>query len=190
MGAQISISEIGGVGYVPYKKVLDSRGKFSKFYEAGVLNNFGIEIKSVAISGNDKQGTVRGLHFQTSPFEESKIITCLSGKVFDVIVDLRSDSKTHGKWACVELSEQDSMCLFLPPKIAHGFQTLEKNTSLLYLLSEIYSSKNSYSLDIKDQDLQISWPLPISNLSDKDLQGITLEEATKVIRNKSSQILK
>jgi dTDP-4-dehydrorhamnose 3,5-epimerase len=190
MNSQINISDISGVKYVPYKKVLDERGKFSKFYETGVLNDFAIEIKSVAISDNDKRGTVRGLHFQTSPFEESKIVACLSGTVFDVIVDLRPTSKTYRKWACVELSEQDSMCLFLPHKIAHGFQTLEEECSLLYLLSEIYSPKNSYSLNVKDQDLQIDWPLAISNLSDKDLAGISLQESTKVLENKSSQISK
>ncbi len=182
MGMQVSITEIHGVKYVPYKKVLDARGEFSKFYETGVLNDFGIDIKSVAISRNDKRGTVRGLHFQTSPFEESKIITCLSGRVFDVVVDLRPTSDTHGKWAYVELSQEEPMCLFLPPKIAHGYQTLEASSSLLYLLSAINSPKNSYSLDVRDQNLQIEWPLPISNLSDKDSEGITLLESSELVR--------
>jgi dTDP-4-dehydrorhamnose 3,5-epimerase len=105
----------------------------------------------------------------------------LSGRVFDVIVDLRLASETQGKWACVELSREEPMCLFLPPKIAHGYQTLEANSSLLYLLSEIYSPDHAYTLHVSDQDLQIAWPLPIFNLSEKDLQGSTLLESSKLV---------
>ena len=181
MGMQVSISELQGVEYVPYKKIKDARGDFSKFYESGTLNDYGIEIKSVAISENDEQGTVRGLHFQSAPFEESKIITCLSGRVFDVVVDLRPKSETHGKWACVELSQQEPMCLILPPKFAHGYQTLETKSSLLYLLSEIYSPDHAHTLKVSDQILQIAWPLSIFNLSEKDSQGSTFLEASQLV---------
>jgi dTDP-4-dehydrorhamnose 3,5-epimerase len=130
----------------------------------------------VNLSSNKIAGTVRGLHYQIDPFLESKLISCTKGSVFDVLLDLRPNSKTYLKYAFFSL-KPDSGSLLVPPQVAHGFQTLEDDTTLLYIHSNEYSPDNSRGINSLDPQLGISWPLPISAISEADRNLPFISEA-------------
>ncbi len=115
------------------------------------------------------KGTVRGMHFQTQPHSEIKLVRCISGKVADVIVDLRPDSPTFKQFAVFELSAQNKHMIYIPEGFAHGFQTLEDNTELIYLHSNYYNPEFESGIRYNDPALSINWPLEITNISERDL---------------------
>jgi dTDP-4-dehydrorhamnose 3,5-epimerase len=147
---------------------VDNRGSFKKILpsvdEVELIN---FRICQVNISSNTLAGTVRGLHYQREPFLEAKLISCIRGSIMDVLLDMRPTSKTYGKYACYTLTP-DSGSLFVAPLVAHGFQSLESNTELLYLHSSDYSPKNSHGVNPLDPHLGIKWQLPVSCISESD----------------------
>ncbi len=149
----------------------DIRGSFENHFPMDLLNALDedFSIRQVNVSRNLLQGTLRGLHFQTSPYAESKIVSCLVGEVFDVIVDLRPESGHFGTWESVHLTPSVNSIL-VPPGVAHGFQTLTDNSVLQYLHSGRYSKSHSAGIRYDDPALQISWPLEISLVSSEDLR--------------------
>lgn len=149
----------------------DTRGSFENHFPKDLLNtpNVNFDIQQVNISRNLLKGTLRGLHFQTSPYAESKIVSCLVGEVFDVIVDLRPESRHFGTWESVHLTPSFNSIL-VPPGVAHGFQTLTDNSVLQYLHSGKYSKSHSAGVRYDDPALQISWPLETSIVSSEDLK--------------------
>ena len=169
---KININE---VRVMQINKHEDNRGNFFKFHPQQILQS---NLDSVAISVNPYLGTIRGLHFQTEPYAEEKVITCLQGAIFDVTVDLRPESKTFGKWRSVELNSKNSTQIYLPKGIAHGFQTLEPNTIVLYSISGSYSQDFACTIDPLG-DLDIAWPLKEKNISEKDKSGISFQQAVK-----------
>jgi dTDP-4-dehydrorhamnose 3,5-epimerase len=147
----------------------DERGTFSRVYCQNELKKItNIDIKQINHSYTKEKGTVRGMHFQYEPDAEVKIIKCLQGSIFDVVIDLRKGSPTFLKHFSIELNSENKKMLYIPKGFAHGFQTLKDDTELLYLHSNIYTPKNEGALNIKDPLLDIKWPLNIINLSDKD----------------------
>ena len=122
----------------------DKRGSFFRFYCENEFKNKNINVKWVQMnhSINEKKGTLRGMHFQAEPYSEIKLVRCIKGSVFDVIVDLRKDSDTYLKWQSFELSSVNNNAILIPKGFAHGFQTLEKNSELIYLHSEFYNKKD------------------------------------------------
>ncbi len=156
----------------------DKRGSFLKLYSTTSKNyiNKDIIIKQINISHNIKIGTVRGLHFQNPPFMEEKIVTCLKGRIFDVVVDLRKDSKNFLKWQSITLSEKDDFSIYIPRGFAHGFQTLELNSNLLYLHSEDYVYQADSGINPLDPILKINWPVEISEISDKDFNQKNIDD--------------
>jgi dTDP-4-dehydrorhamnose 3,5-epimerase len=149
-------------------KHVDNRGSFKKILpvvDEIELSNF--PICQVNISTNTLAGTIRGLHYQVEPFLEAKLISCIKGSVLDVLLDMRPTSETYGKYASYRLTP-GSGSLLVPPLVAHGFQTLEDETTLLYLHSNDYSPDNSQGVNPLDPDIGISWPLPISSISELD----------------------
>ena len=148
--------------------VVDNRGSFKKILpvvDEIELSNF--PICQVNLSTNTLAGTIRGLHYQVEPFLESKLISCIKGSVIDVLLDMRPTSKTYGKYTSYHLTP-DSGSLLVPPLVAHGFQSLEDETTLLYLHSNAYSPDNSQGVNPLDPSIGISWPLPISSISESD----------------------
>ena len=148
----------------------DDRGAFARLY---CEKDFGIightrPIVQINHSLTREKGTVRGIHFQYPPDAEIKIIRCLRGMVFDVLVDLRTDSPTFLKWHAVELSPDSFNMVYIPEGCAHGFQTLEKDSELLYLHTAMYTKGSEGGIRYDDPKISIDWPLSAVNVSGRD----------------------
>lgn len=155
----------------------DSRGWFQRVFCERELVEHGLNghISQASLSFNARQGTVRGLHYQAAPHTETKLITCVSGAVWDVVVDLRA-GPTYGRFAAVELSAANGLSVYVPAGIAHGFQTLADETLLLYQISEFYRPELARGVRYDDASLGIPWPLPVSVISDRDRALPRLDE--------------
>jgi len=139
----------------------DERGSFSRVWCKRELEQYGINTNVVQcnISSNQKKGTIRGMHYQTEPYYETKLIRCIRGALYDVIIDLREDSKTYGKWIGIELSEENGKALYIPEGFAHGFQTLEEDTYAFYQVTEFYTPDAERGIRWNDPAFNIDWPI-------------------------------
>lgn len=160
----------------------DNRGFFSKIYSSDTTSVPKLKEISVSVSKNYNLGTIRGIHFQLSPLQETKLITCLSGSIFDVIVDLRPESPTFRKWAQITLKPSNSKQLYVPRGFAHGFQTLETNTEVLYIIWGRHSATHSRRIYFRDSDLSINWPLEVSEISHEDQTASSLASITSELK--------
>lgn len=161
---------LAGLFSLQHKVHEDERGRFARLFCQGSLAAFGqpLQIRQINHSRTAQRGTVRGLHFQYPPHAESKLISCLRGAVWDVVVDLRRGSATFLHWHAECLEAGDGRSLLLPPGFAHGFQTLNDDAELLYLHSADYTPSHEGGLSPSDPRLAINWPLPLNNLSARD----------------------
>ncbi|MIL09423.1 dTDP-4-dehydrorhamnose 3,5-epimerase [Salmonella enterica subsp. enterica] len=150
----------------------DDRGFFSEVWNERAWSEAGIAVPFVQDnhSVSEKVGTLRGLHFQTPPAGQAKLVRVIKGAVFDVAVDIRKKSPTFGKWVGIEVSAAKWNQLFIPEGFAHGFVTLEPDTHFLYKVSGFYSKDNDRSIRFDDPAIGIEWPIDVSNaiLSAKD----------------------
>lgn len=148
----------------------DERGFLSRVFCAAELTNCGWHgpIAQINHTFTAKKGTVRGLHFQYAPFSEIKLVSCLKGQIWDVVVDLRADSPTFLKWHGETLSNDNQSALLIPEGFAHGFQTLCDDVELIYCHSAPYEPKAEAGINILESRLAINWPLPISECSARD----------------------
>jgi dTDP-4-dehydrorhamnose 3,5-epimerase len=161
---------LAGLKLIQRKTVVDQRGFFSRFFCTEEFLSLGLNknIAQINHTLTRQIGAVRGLHFQTPPFAETKIVSCLKGEIFDVAVDLRRGSKTFLQWHGEILSADNARSLFIPEGFAHGFQALTSDCELIYLHSAPYHQPSEGALSINDPRLSIRWPLPIGELSDRD----------------------
>ncbi len=150
----------------------DERGSFNRLFCSEELQEIlhGKEIRAINFSHTREIGTIRGLHFQKKPFAEIKMVRCLRGKVFDVMVDIRQESPTFGLWHGELLTPESHTMMFIPEGFAHGFQVLEQDSELLYLHTAVYSKECESGIRFDDPTLEISWPLEPVNISERDLQ--------------------
>ena len=156
------------VKILSFYRFVDKRGSFSRKYCYDDLYSLNFRIKQINYSTNDKKGTLRGLHFSSYPSKQKKIVSCLSGEVFDVIVDVRKNSTTYKKSISIRLSEENLLGVYIPNGFAHGFQTLKNKTTLIYFHSDIYDKATDRGINPLDQELKISWPLNVNSISKKD----------------------
>lgn len=164
-------STLDGLIIVERRPIRDERGSFARLFcadEFFEINNK--PIIQINHSINKETGTTRGLHYQKSPYSESKLVTCIKGEIFDVAVDIRKGSKTFLHWHGELLSADNSKSLFIPEGFAHGFQTLNNDCELIYLHTGSYRSDSEAGLNVLDPRLNIKWPLPISCISERDRQ--------------------
>jgi dTDP-4-dehydrorhamnose 3,5-epimerase len=163
-------TKLQGSFIIKLEKMIDKRGFFARVWDKEIFEKFGLNSTIVQsnISFNKKKGTIRGMHYQASPYEEIKLVRCTKGKAFEVMLDLRSDSKTYLKWSGVEISAENYKMLYVPKGIALGFQTLEDNTELFYQMSEVYMPEFGRGVRWNDPIINISWPLKPSIISKKD----------------------
>lgn len=149
----------------------DDRGYFARTFCAREFAEHGLNsgLAQASISYSRERGTLRGLHFQQYPAMEDKLVRCLKGAIFDVMVDIRPGSPTYGKWFAAELSEANNMQLFGAAGLAHGFQTLTDDVVLSYHIAQFYESDKAAGIRWDDPDIGIDWPLPPVNQSPRDL---------------------
>ncbi len=155
----------------------DGRGFF---YESYNKNNFQNISKNSFVQDNESKsykGVIRGLHFQAPPFEQNKLVRCVSGNILDVSVDLRVNSKTYGKFFSIELSSENNKQIFVPKGFAHGFQVLSETAIVNYKVDEYYNPKSDSGIIWNDKDLSIDWNLDLKPiLSVKDLTLISFKD--------------
>jgi dTDP-4-dehydrorhamnose 3,5-epimerase len=161
----------------------DERGFFARIWCRQELAARGLdsEIAQESLSFNRHRGTVRGLHFQRPPHEETKIVRCTRGAIFDVIVDLRPRSPSYLRWQGFELTAENRGALYVPKGFAHGFQTLGDNAEIVYQISEFYAPDSAGGYRYDDVALGIAWPLPVTVISDRDLRWPAFKAGVSVL---------
>ena len=171
-----------GAFIIDLEKLEDKRGFFSRSFCKKEFLTHGLATQWAQMNNtfSHQKGTLRGLHFQRSPMTEVKLVRCLSGAIWDVIVDLRLGSKTFGKWYGAELNEENRSMMYVPSGFAHGFQTLTDDVEQLYLHSEFYSAKCEGGLFFDDPSIGIEWPKPVTVISSRDLNQPLLEELSPI----------
>lgn len=161
---------IAGTHIIEPKRFQDERGYFWVQWMADGITALGSNARFVQsnMAFNHKAGTLRGMHAQTEPYQEDKLITCIQGAIFDVIVDIRPDSPTYCQWFGIELSEENARSFYLPKGCLHGYQALTDNTKVLYQVTAPYRPLNALGARYDDPAFGIEWPLPVSVLSKQD----------------------
>ena len=162
----------------------DNRGLFSRVYCRHELRDIINEKNIVQVnhSRTRKKGALRGMHFQYPPVAETKMIKCIRGAVFDVMIDLRQNSPTFLKWHGEILSEENMKMMYIPEGFAHGFQTLNENCELIYLHTEFYNPADEGGVRYNDPAVDIMWPLEVTDISEKDLNHPLLTNDFEGIR--------
>jgi len=152
------------------QKLEDERGFFARTWCEHEMAEHGIQahIVQANTSLNLKKGTMRGMHFQKNPYEEAKLVRCIRGALYDVIVDLRPESPTFKQWFGVELTADNYKMLFIPEKFAHGFVTLEDHSELTYMMSQFYTPGTDMGFRWNDPAFNINWPVEVAVISEKD----------------------
>ena len=151
----------------PYQ---DSRGSFCNLWSHKILEELAIkpDCTTIAVAQNNETGTLRGLHYQKNPYAQSKLVFCLQGAIFDVLVDLRENQDSFGQHLSLTLDANHG--LFIPKGFAHGYQTLSPNCSVLYLLTGQHQPSSETGYHYNSKALGISWPKTITKISKKDTQ--------------------
>lgn len=161
-----------GLFEIQQTAINDHRGHFTRLFCQQELSEIRENLSFVQInfSHTRVKGSLRGMHCQTSPAAEAKLVRCLNGAVLDVVVDLRENSATFLKYYAVELSAENNRAIFIPEGFAHGFQALTDDASLLYMHSEFWSPDHEFGIRYDDPRISIDWPLSITHCSERDLQ--------------------
>lgn len=162
--------ELADAWLIRLEPARDNRGHFARTFCEGEFAERGLETRfpQHSTSFTKNAGALRGLHYQRSPDLEAKLVRCTRGAVYDVIVDLRGQSPTFGRWAAVELTADSQTQLYIPRGFAHGFQTLKNDTELLYLISTPYVPGGAAGIRYDDSTLAVQWPLSVADISDRD----------------------
>ncbi len=172
MPAELRSTPIHGVFELVSQPFVDARGAFLNAFRAqeeAFMWAWGDrDIAQVNLSRSEAVGTIRGLHLQASPHSEAKLVRCLKGRVWDVVVDLRGDSATNGQWQAVELTPERGNALLIPEGCAHGFQVLQPGSELLYLHSGPWTPEAETGVRWDDPQLAIAWPNAAAELSERD----------------------
>ncbi len=172
-------TKIKGAFVIEPSKLKDSRGFFSRmwckkeFETRGLVSNF----VQFNMSFNNKMGTLRGLHYQITPYKEVKVVRCTKGAIYDVIVDIRSESPTFKQWFGIELRNDSYKMVYVPEGVAHGFQTLEDDSEIFYQVSQFHSPEHERGLRWDDKMFSVEWPETgkrIISDKDKNLQNYSL----------------
>ncbi len=163
-------TKIPGLVIATIEPKKDERGFFARIFDKAELikKKISFDVVQTNLSLTRDKGTIRGLHHQNKPFEEAKIVQCIHGKIFDVVVDLRRNSRAFGIWVNVELSSNNKI-MIIPKGCAHGFQTLTDDCEVIYYMSEYYSAKHADGIRWNDPKLKINWPLPLTHISERDM---------------------
>lgn len=159
-----------GAFVVQLQPKLDERGFFARAWCAREFADHRLvsDVAQLNLSYSSRKATLRGMHYQVAPYEEVKVVGCVRGTLYDVIIDLRPDSATYKGTFGLELSAANRKMLYVPAGFAHGFETLEDDTEVLYLISSFYTPTAERGIRYDDPAFGIEWPLPVAVLSEKD----------------------
>ncbi len=163
-------TKLSGVFIIELDSFGDERGFYKRLWGVKELSELGLQndLDNVGLSYNKKSGTIRGMHYQVEPFAETKFVQCLRGKICDVVLDIRRDSKTYGEWIAEELTPENNRALYISEGLAHGFQTLEDDSELLYCISEQYNIGSARGIRWNDPQFGIEFPLAVSVINERD----------------------
>lgn len=163
-------TKIKNVFIIEPDKRHDERGFFARMWCQKEFSHRGLCDRTVQVnvSFNKKKGTLRGMHYQKAPYAEVKLVRCTAGAIYDVVVDLRPESATYKQWVGVELTSSNLRCLYVPENFAHGYQTLEDNSEVIYQVSEFYAPQAEAGARYNDPAFAIEWPMEITMISEKD----------------------
>lgn len=163
-------AELDGVWLIGLEPAVDQRGFFARTFCAREFAERRLHTvfpqHSTSYSG--KRGTIRGMHFQRDPSAEVKVVNCVRGAIYDVLIDLRPASPTYGRWQGFDLSAENRLRLYIPAGYAHGFQTLTDDAEVEYLISEFHAPDRAAGVRYDDAAFSIDWPLPVCSISDRD----------------------
>jgi dTDP-4-dehydrorhamnose 3,5-epimerase len=161
---------LAGACLIHLEPCVDQRGMFARAFCAQDFAAKGLESVFVQanVSTNTRAGTVRGMHFQREPHAEVKLVRCIKGTIYDVVVDMREGSATHLHWFGAELSEENGLAMYVPKGFAHGYQALSDGATVLYFVSAFYVPQSEGGLRCDDPKLSIRWPRAVSDISAKD----------------------
>lgn len=164
-------TKLKGSYVIELEKNEDERGFFARTWDKNEMQKFGLNDNLVqcSVSFNKTKGTLRGMHYQITPYEESKLVRCTKGKVFDIIIDLRRNSLTYKQWFSTEIDDQNHKMIYIPEGFAHGFQTLVDNTEVFYQMSEYFMPEYSTGIRWNDESFDIKWPISKKIISEKDV---------------------
>ena len=163
-------TKLRGAFLVEPDKFEDERGFFARAWSGREFAAQGLDARLLEcnISFNKRKGTLRGMHYQTEPFTQPKLVRCTRGAIYDVAVDLREDSPTFRQWAAAELTAKNLLMLYVPAGFAHGFQTLEDDTEVFYQVSEVYAPETARGVRWNDPAFGIEWPLEVTVINERD----------------------
>jgi len=163
-------TKIEGCFIITPKINKDFRGSFTRYFCKKKNKEMGInfEIKQTNISENKKRGTLRGFHYQSKKLGEKKIINCISGEIYNVVLDMRKTSKTFSQWFSINLSSFNKKAIIVPAGCANAFLTLKDNTLVYYCMSDFYNSKKSKGIKYDDSFFSVKWPFVPKVISKKD----------------------
>ena len=164
-------TEIGDVVVVRSKRFPDDRGFFSEMYKEKLFLENGIPQFVQDNMSESRAGVIRGLHWQAEPFGQGKLVTCITGSIIDVAVDVRPSSSTYGRHVAVKLSASEPISLWVPMGFAHGFQSLEDGTRVFYKVTNYWNKESERALNPLDPDLGIKWDVANYILSEKDAEA-------------------
>ncbi len=171
-------TSLSGVWLIELELREDDRGFLARTYCENEFSQHGLNTRwpQCNLTLTKKRGTIRGMHYQADPKPEIKLIRCSAGTIYDVLVDVRRDSASFGKWEGFELSSQNRRMLYVPGGIAHGFQSITDNCEVFYQMSEFYVSEMARGLRWNDPQVGIKWPIADQTLSDRDKNLTLLKE--------------
>lgn len=163
-------TRLEGAFVIELEKREDTRGFFARGWCQKEFEDHGLvaQVVQANVSYNRKKGTLRGMHYQVAPVEETKLVRCVRGGIYDVIIDLRPESPTYKQWMGVELTAENYKMLYVPENFAHGVQTLEDDTEVIYQVSQFYTPGAERGIRWNDPAFRIEWPQDIEVISDKD----------------------
>jgi dTDP-4-dehydrorhamnose 3,5-epimerase len=163
-------TEIRGAFVVRLNKIVDQRGYFARGWCRDEFAKHGLNSTMLQLNTgfSDKKGTIRGMHYQEVPHAEAKFVRCTRGAIYDVIIDLRPDSPTRGKWFGAELTADNGTMLYAPEGLAHGYQTLTDGAEMYYMTTAVYASGSAGGVRYNDPAFGIQWPLAVDVISEAD----------------------
>ena len=163
-------TDLAGVFIITLDAFDDERGSYKRLWGTDEMAGLGLTgtLNNVGLSYNKRRGTFRGMHYQAEPFSEVKLVQCVAGRIYDIVLDIRRDSPTFGRWIAEELSPTNNRALYIPEGCAHGFQTLEEDAQALYCISQKYEPASARGIRWNDPQFEIRLPLEVTVINDRD----------------------